>query len=352
MPGIISSIGLDYYKEYVPIAFWWSLIGIYTFIISLWGKRDTVVSFNILKIEKKTRFVLTILTAISAAIFLPKVFYLSDNRFNFLPFFAWGALYNVLSILLVISHKSFRNISSVIHLLLLLFIMARGERADQIMVLLSLFLFMGNESRKERAVNLKYVVLGLSLFLSVSFIGFIRLFGFQNLVNNFSYYLGLSFYAQQTAADVTHVYMSSVYYFFEHSFSIPVMFNLPLSLIPGLPGGGSSASNNYINTLMEVVPSYGGGLFYAESALNFGLFGIIGYVLILSRIIRYGLRANTLISKIVLFSTIILVFRIHWYGLLYLLKPIYISFILIVFLKTLSKSLKDQFLINENSNST
>ncbi|MGB3468284.1 MAG: hypothetical protein WBA74_23565 [Cyclobacteriaceae bacterium] len=351
IPGIISAIGLDYYEQYVATAFWWALIGYYTFVVLLWGKRKVRVQFETVLIEEKSRVILVGFTVIVAAIFMPRVFFISDERFNLLPFFAWGALYNVMSVILIISHQNFKRTSSIIHLMLLVFIMARGERADQIMVLLSLFLFSGIYIKNEIKINYKFAIGGGLLFMVVSFIGIIRIIGFQNFIEHFTFYLGLSFYAQQTAADVTHVYMSSVLFYFQEPPDYAVVMNLPLSILPGLPGGGSAASNNYINTLMQVVPSYGGGLFYAEAAMNFGVLGIMFYAASLALLIRYSLACDTLLKKIITFVVFTMVFRVHWYGLLYIIKPIYISLLLVVILKYFTKKFTNDR-INENSPST
>lgn len=339
LPGIISVAGLAYYSEYISIGFYWLAFSYLLFVSILWAHRHKTIEFNIINIKESSRLIICLGTLISAAIFLPKAFFLSEQRFNLLPFFAWGGLYNIFSILLILSHTSFKKLSSVLHLILLLYIMFRGERADHIMVLGTLFLFKGASVKSEIQLSLKNVLTILSVVIITSIIGIARIDGFNNILDDLDYYIGMSLYAQQTGIDVVHVYMSSIWYYFNEKFNPLILLNLPLSIIPGLPGGGTDSVYNYSQFLKTYIPNVNGGLFYSEAILNFGLLGLIIYMLLFALIIRYCLLGNGLTWKIFMIIMYIMSFRFQWYGALFIIKPFILGLFFILFLKMYTKKI-------------
>lgn len=338
VPGQITAIGFDYYEKYLHVGYNWALLGYVILLVSLWNLRNKLFNFSLVSVEEKTRTIIVILTIIFALLFMPHAFFLSERRFHLFPFLSAGTIYNVLSIFLIISHKSIKRFSSFLHFLLLIFLILRGERVDQIAVFLSLFLFTGFENKIENKIGLKFIIPGIFLFIIVTSIGFIRVFGLKYFFDNISYLVGLSFYAQTTAVDVTHVYLSAVKYYFEMPINLEVMTNFPSSFVPGFPGSGAGSKTNYIIELNSVVPNYGGGLFYSELAMNLGLVGVVISILFFSLLIQIAFFKKTLINAIFGVCLLILSFRIQWYGMLYLIKPLYLSFLLFYMLFVLSRN--------------
>ena len=340
MYGVISIVGLKYYEPLIPYGLTGTLIAYFIVALGLLKYRKIECSFSTVRIDEASRVILVMAAIVIAALAWPRVFMVSNRRFNAIPGMSWGAIYSVLSILLLLTHVSFRYLSSILHICLLVFIMGRGERADQLMVLGMYIVFVGSEIRKERTVNIKLIIGGLVLFLCMTAIGAIRVVGIDNFIKHFDHYLSIAFYSQQTAQDVTHVYLTSVWHYFNKPLFLEAFLNTPSSIIPGIPTGGTSSEYNYIQHLREFIPSAGGGLFYSEGAMNFGVFGVAIYSIMFLLLLRYTIQGKSLLSGVLLLSIFTLIFRAHWYGLLFLVKPVFYSYFLILMLKSLTKKLR------------
>lgn len=327
--GIITAIGSKFFTQNIAdYAYAWSITGYLVFISTLWSVRNQRIEFDTLKINAETRLILLICHAVFAIVAYPRAFYIADYRFNLLPGGGWASIYSLFSILIILSSKKKFSLIEIIHLAITFFVILGGERADSMLILLFMLIYRGDEVKKEIRLNIKFfsiATLSVSFFLIV---GAMRHKALDFLLNNYGDILPLvgtllltSLYNQQTVSDTAHVYLSSVWGYFNDQGSYMTLLNTPFTLFPMTPLGGATSPYYYQQWIHPYIPNAGGGLFYSEGALNFGLSGVIFYAFLLGFIIKKTLISKKLFGHLAFVALFVLQMRIQWYGFLYMMKP-------------------------------
>ncbi len=321
MSGIMS-IMFDRYDQYLDTAYYWSVLGYIVLILVIWPVRKKRLSIKRLDITEGSRFILIILLLLLGIIVWPEAFGIYGyGRFNLLPGGAWSGLYTLVSSLLILSSKGLSSWSSRLHLALCLFIIFRGERVDNLVVVLALFTLSPTEGGiiKETNKVIRFAIIAFPFMIIVSLIRIVQILGLKTVLDNWLFYATATLYKQHTALDVTHVYLSAVAYFHEMPSKWYALFNSVLSMI-----SLNSNKLDYVFITKEIIPNAGGGIFYSEGVLAFGVFGVIVYSAFFGIALRYGIKGESLFAKSIIVLLLLLCFRFQWYGGIYIMKLLWL----------------------------
>ncbi|MBN2395327.1 MAG: hypothetical protein JXC36_02560 [Candidatus Atribacteria bacterium] len=320
LSGSIEIFGRSAYGEFAIDGFFLALLGFLVLISVLWKYRRSKIKIKRLIIGERTRILIILLLMVVSIIAYPKAWGIGTSRWNLLPG-TWSVIYLAINGLLIISISSIKSFSTIIHLLLLLFVIKGGERVDSIM---PLFLIVSLESDKENKsyiieseIGIIKVLFGLAVLVLGIYVGYSR------LGNQFSFGLLLhNIIALHTVTDVIHVYLSSFYYVNNYGINLFPIINETFSLIPLHPWGGGGNEFNFTEILRGKVYNYGGGLFYTEGVLIFGKMGVLIYSFLFGRFIKILLKFDYQLVSVFMVMFLILLLRVQWYGLVYLYTPV------------------------------
>ena len=239
---------------------------------------------------------------------------------------------NVFLLLCRLERKSWLNI---LHLLILLLVIAGGDRVDSIAAVVMLLLIVKDKNIAFETQPTKQAIAagGIALFIINLYGGAAR--GGNQLSANIILH---SIYAQQTVSDVVYVFLCSIQYFFTAGAAPEVLGNTIFGSIPS-PFYGVLSNYNYTIFLKKnFLPNPGGGLFYSEGMLALGPVGVLAYAWCYAKIIYYLFRKRHSRYAAVIFLTLILmVCRTQWYGMLYCYKPVLISCFFCYICKSLNR---------------
>lgn len=234
-----------------------------------------------------------------------------------------STIYLSANVALLMCKKPRYHFLTIIHMLLLILVIVKGDRVDSMITFVLLFLFVNKDYHQEENIKKSILLLGgFSLFV-VGLVGASARGGAS--VNSAS--IISSIYAQQTVADVLYIFLTSIEYYNSHGPTLSVLLNMIFGLFPG-PFYGVEAPLNYTQFLRNnFMENAGGGLFYSEGMLAFGFIGPIIYILLFSLLIKYLFIKRNVYCTLLFLTLTVMAFRIQWYGIIYCYKPIIFSFI-------------------------
>ena len=290
------------------------LIGNTIFYALLWKIRNVRFKYVSVKIRKQHRYILFLLLLLSS---IPILNTHTENGGS-----KSATFFIVFNTILLVSTKK-KDIVWYGQLIVLLFLIATGERVDGILFLLCMFIIKDDRSINSKELRKLYMVLPIALALLV-YIGATRGGGSFSID-----VLTKSLYSQQTITDVAYVYTTGVDYYLNNGSNTSVLLNLFGGLFPG-PTGGIPSIYNYRNILNDYMPNAGGGLFYTEGMLAFGGLGVCLYIAIFAIAIRKLYVGGKRWKSALFLLLFCMACRIIWYGLIYSYKPI-ILFLLSLF---------------------
>jgi len=295
-----------------------------------------------IKVYRVTLFVkllLLLLFFIFSVIAYPHIYIADAPRFNLLPGSGWASFYLIFGLInIILISKQYANITNIIYYIILFSVLVGGERADTIMLLIILInlkqkYLINNGSLKlylvENSLNLKIFIIVLIVFSLGTLIGFVRLHGF-NSIDSFIFVRAL--YSLHTAVDVTQVYLSSIGYIKEHSYSIYPIINDIATFLPGTAYGGAGSSINYTLILNDYMKNMGGGPYYIAGLMMLGSYGLALIHISLAFFLIFLLKSKKTIYKLWFLLFMLMVLRVVWYGGVYYYKPLLLLSILFIIL--------------------
>lgn len=335
MSGILRH-SIQEYIQYIDIGFYSSAMGYFFLVLILYPIRNLHVSFQRVRINEPSRYIMLCALILIGIIVWPAAFGIGGvGRFNLLPGGAWSSLYVLVSAMLILSSKGLKSWSTRLHLAICLFIIFRGERVDNLLCVISLLLFRGEEQKSEKYKLGKMLIFGLPFFIIVSLVRIVQILGFDFVKKNWLELMVATLYKQHTALDVTHVYLSSIAYYYEMPSKWYAIFNSLLSSI-----SMNSSSLDYVFIVRELIPNAGGGLFYSEAVLAIGPVGVVLYTIVFGLVLKYSVKKQTLVTNCFAILFFLLSFRLQWYGGIYIVKLLWVLPLCIICLKLLTKSIK------------
>lgn len=321
---IVSHIGNKYYDDLYMEGFIYAFLSYIGFLIVIRKLKEKEYQFYKLKIGILGRTLLFLLFIVFVAVAYPKSLGLASYRFGSL-----GGVVVFLGALTLVTttNTKWSNIITLLFFILILFIVIRGERVDFILMLVSFIIFKYMQSNVK---IFKFFIISLGTLILAVTAGFIRsgvdidfIFLFQALprvMMNFG-----------TAVDVIHVYMSSVWYYYNVGVTIEPLINIVFSYIPLFGDRGVSSELNFTRILIPYIKNLGGGLFYSVGMMSAGGIGVVLFGILFGYIFKklFLLRG---IYSLLFITFFILQFRFQWYGVTYYSSPLIFSILFIVLL--------------------
>ena len=229
-----------------------------------------------------------------------------------------STIYISSNIALLICKRPRNNWGTIIHMIILFFVILGGDRVDSIVTIVFLGIMSNQKEVTTESIKKSYLIIGGSILFILSVISGIIRDGNSISIATILY----SFYAQQTVADVLYVFLCSIGYFYEQGVNLSVLGNFLFGLFPGPFYGVVSEYNYTIFLIKNYLPNPGGGLFFSEGMIAWGPIGVLIYTTIYAICIKALFKS----SKKILIALFILSFsmlcRIQWYGFIYAYKPI------------------------------
>lgn len=291
--------------------------------------RDKTYSFPTFQCSKKLYYGMLGIILISAALSYRRAFGI-DFPVNL------ATIYISANVLMLICRQPIRSLPSILHMLILLFVIAGGDRVDSIasIILLLIMVREGNTKEKmshERKLKLKII---LPILLGLFIIG-VAAGRYRDGKSVHTFLFLRSIYAQQTVCDVVFVYLSSVREWMTSGFEPKVFLNSILGLFPGKFYGALSSYNYSIYLSRNFLPNPGGGLFYSEGMLAFGPIGVLSYAFVYAKILYLLFRKSrtSYYASAVFLTLVVMVFRTQWYGFIFCYKPVIFSIIFCLLFK-------------------
>ena len=278
-------------------------------MLILYPLRKKIIQFPQLKIKTIQRFWLFILTMLSA---LPLLNTHSGGGVRSATF------YIVCSTLLLVTHPK-KDIFWFLQFCLSLALILLGERVDSLVIVILLCLVKGN-IRREVTSNKKLYLGGLLFFILLVIIGLHREGG--SIATDT---LIVSLISQRTVCDVVYVYFTGVAYIMSHGLHSEVLFPLFFGLFSNF---GVSSPMFYTNLLSRYMQNPGGGLFVTEGVVALGMIGVPLYFVIAAFLIKKIIKSKKGFSRLCFVLLCIMSFRMAWYGIIYIYKPLLILYIL------------------------
>lgn len=310
-----SETNFAFYSACIAYAFLWF------FLLPI---RKKNYSFIRLPLSQFARVILTFLYLIFFIISFPRTFGINVGIES-------GSICLVLSVIILASKVSKFDRVSVLHVVFLLFAVLYGERVDAILALIFHFIIDKDKKASTNVSNIMTESYNIRMIIPLFF--FVFLAGLVTETKRMSgrfntNYIVTSMLTQQTAVDVSFVYLTGVDYYFTRGTDLQVLNNAIFGLFPGEYGGVVS-KYYYTNFLSDkVLRSPGGGLYYTEGIIAFGKIGVFLYPLVFSLLVRAFFQRVE--YKYILPGVLILIMtlRLQWYGLIFLYRPFVILFII------------------------
>lgn len=326
MTGIIDMYQDSFNADIISYAINAYIVGLYLFLAILWKIRNVQIQILKLSISSRLRIFIFFLTVISST-FLLNIHEEGDSLKS-------ATLYLSLSTILLTTHSK-RDLIWLLHCVLCLYLILKGERVDSVMIVVLLFLSTRGSSEVEGTdLNWKKVLIfAPAFFILLVLVGFVREDSDEVVTSNM---IISSFYSQRTVTDVVYIYLTSVKYYLMSGPHYEVLNNLFFGLIPGEYGGVVSPYN-YTIYLKRFMPNPGGGLFFTEGTICFGWFGPILYLIVYAVLLKRMLKKRTsTITQLIFTLLLVMQCRVIWYGMIYLYKPL-LFVLLLYFIAAKSK---------------
>lgn len=169
-----------------------------------------------------------------------------------------STIYISSNIALLICKRPRNNWGTIIHMIILFFVILGGDRVDSIVTIVFLGIMSNQKEVTTESIKKSYLIIGGSILFILSVISGIIRDGNSISIATILY----SFYAQQTVADVLYVFLCSIGYFYEQGVNLSVLGNFLFGLFPGPFYGVVSEYNYTIFLIKNYLPNPGGGLFF------------------------------------------------------------------------------------------
>lgn len=311
-------VALHYYAG--PVAVQCALSLVPFMIIPMDGSRIKKIFLEVRQQSAAPFWLTTGAAALFAIISYPWIAGLADWRTTrLLPGDGWNGIYicsYICSLFFMDERKYSQRIASVA---VPAIVMLGGERVDSLM-LLPLVYWLGLLG-KIRAIRSAFA--GVMLFSVLVLIQFYRA---GEAVSAEEYYDAILY--NRTALDVLNVAYSvvAVVRDFHHELSSSVLSNYLFSLIPFSTLGGAGSPLNIGNLTDQYFPNVNGGLFASELYVVGGNLGILVGVTMLCMLIRSitAMKGEPILACLLTFLFVAFSVRVSWYGLVYIIKPIYV----------------------------
>ncbi len=297
--------------------------------------REKTFSFPTFQCSQKLYYGLLGIILISAIFSYRRVFGI-DSPVNL------ATVYISANVITLMIRQPIRSIPSVLHLAILLFVIAGGDRVDSIASLIMLFIIaregLGEEkTADERKLKLKAI---LPVLLILFIVG-VAAGRYRDGKSVHAILFLRSIYAQQTVCDVLFVYLCSVKEWLSDGFQPQLMLNSVFGLFPGKFYGALSSFNYSIFLNRNCLPNPGGGLYYSEGMLVFGPLGVLAYFFVYAKILYYLFlkSSKSYWAAAVFLTMVVMVFRTQWYGFIFCYKPIIFSILFCIVFRSRFKSI-------------
>lgn len=327
---IVQSVGLPHYEQYLGAGFFIALIGYLSYLVALYPiakQKFTLLKFPLSFMGRLLVFGLLISFTMIA---YPNAMGVGDTRFGSL-----GSLVVIFVSIIIVSENNRKSKSILYYLLLffLFFMVTRGERVDFILGVIALLIL----DEKNKAINLYKVIPAVTIIFILGVFAGLNRSGinitFMELITLASFSL-VNF---GTAVDVVHVYMSSIWYFYEVGISHLPLINLVSSYIPFSPWSGASHEFNFSMLIRDDINNVGGGNFYLVGVLAGGIIGVMIFGFLLGWITKKLFTLKYKYSSFIFIAFFIMQFRIQWYGATYFGSVLFCCTLLFLFLHYLNK---------------
>lgn len=303
---IVANVGMDYYFDFISIGFFSALGSYIAFIITIWSIRKNEFIFFRVPFSFALRLICLALYFLLLFIAYPGVMGLSEGRFG-----SGGSLVIVLFAITSLSRDFKYKVDFINTLLfiLVLFMLSQGERVDFILALAALFMINKKES-KFSIIRLVFVVV---IFLFVGVYGGLSRHGVEITFETLLLSVSFAMTNFGTAIDVVHVYLSSVWYFYNKPLDYMPLVNLISSYIPFSPMGGASSEFNFTLVNQKYITNVGGGLFYSVGMMTIGPAGVVLFGFLYGYLFKRLFLLKSYWSMIFI-AFFVQQFRIQWYG--------------------------------------
>ncbi|MGN8059900.1 hypothetical protein ACTJKN_26720 [Pedobacter sp. 22163] len=331
MRGVLN-VFYDYFDgETKSFAFYTSCLAYLVTFITLYSIRNKEWRMIRIDIPFKYKMLLPFLYLISAVIGYTRAFNIDVGIQS-------GIFAILFSVLILTSKDKKFELTSILHILFLIFVILSGERVDALLALILHFLI--GERNNTRKVSLwKVIPIVIGMFLFAIFIDAQR----AGQAFNFPFVVS-SLISQQTAVDVCYVYLTGVDYFIAKGTNSALMFNTVFGALPGKYGGVLSDYNYSIFLSKNVMTNPGGGLYYTEGLLIAGIPGLIFIVFVWSLFIKFVYKRRTQIFTLIFILIVVMQLRVQWYGVIYIYKILLLIFFTSLLRKMLIKIYKKKTL--------
>ncbi|MDB4297220.1 hypothetical protein N9901_00540 [Flavobacteriaceae bacterium] len=334
LDGSLRYIGASLHRRYCNEAFIYAILGYYLLVILVWKLKNTLFSFEKIKSNELSRSIFVFLFLVVSIIAFPRAFGVGNERWNLIPG-PWVVVFIAMNLVLFTSYVSLKQKSSILHFIILIISFIGGERANSVIVLVLFFLFIPHKSiMTERKIKYYYGV----LFFLLAVLGIAvqswrsgKIFSSQDIYTNL---ISLT-----TVSDVVHIYFSAFNYVDKYPLTINPLINEVASMfnIPVYGGAGLEVDYNFTEILRKHIQNYGGGLFYTEGVLIFGKVGVLIHTFLYGYLIRFLYLNKNRFAQILMLVFITLQMRIQWYGFMYIYTPVWLTYLLVVFLEKLNR---------------
>lgn len=284
-------------------------------------KRLLKSSYNISKPEI---FLFTCIVILYIAILLPHIPFIDPNRSDaLLKGGAWN--YTGLCAFAFLTAKGFKEnkLATILFFVIILWNIGNYARADVVGLIVFYFVRYIVLNRLPTYKKVRYFTMLLVIFLFAIFVGEYRVSTnfnnniFVSFVNSFGS-LVQDVLNQPTAADIIHIYNVGIDYVQNVGLLHGSTYKFYIySFVPFL-GQYYADSNLFTNVLSNYYFNRGGGFFLTEPYLNFGIWGVMLYTIAFNIVLYIILKKNNLQNYIYYVCTWIVVFRLQWYGLIYI----------------------------------
>lgn len=311
VPGVLSLHRNVFAPNIINTAFTLLTISNWIIIGILYPIRNKTYEYTPFKCTNFTYITLLSILVISAIISYPRVFGLEFSL-------DLSTIYIATNSALLLCKRPRKNWGTIVHTLILLYVIIGGDRVDSIVAIVFLAIMNTQDNSAKESIKKTYLIIGgVTLFILSVISGIIRDGNSVSMIT-----ILYSFYAQQTVSDVLYVFLCSIGYFYEQGHNLSVLGNLFLGLFPGPFYGVVSEYNYTIFLVKNYLPNPGGGLFFSEGMIAWGPAGVLLYSTIYALCMKKLFGSSKRISVALFILSFSMLCRIQWYGFIYSYKPI------------------------------
>lgn len=317
MKGSLSNEYDFFSKQIREFAFYSSCIACFCLWLFLLPLRKKTFQYKRIRFSPFVRLVLAGLYMGAVILTVPRAFGINTGVNT-------GSIGLTISTLIVASKERKFDLASILHMCFLTLMVVFGERVDAILCLVLHLLLDGNGKYLYESYKTKFIY---PTFLVIFVLGL-----FTETVRMKSHftpeYVVAQVFTQRTAVDVSYIYLTGVYYYKTKGKTEKPLYNALFGMIPGKYAGIHSKYNYTFFLKDQVLDNPGGGLYYTEGVLVFGLLGVFIYPFVLSLAIRLFFNRDGPIMTMLFCLLYIMQLRMQWYGMIYIYTPAMIVFVI------------------------